>query len=62
MLPPPMKAQRPIQPRIDYHWPVDREQGFQKASLIYDAEGRLLAVDYEPIRSPRRDTAKATSQ
>ena len=61
MLPPPMKEQRTIKPRIDYQWRVDREQGFQKASLIYDKEGRLLAVDYEPIRSPRREPEKPAS-
>jgi len=58
MLPPPMKEQRPITSRIDYRWRVDQEQGFQKASLLYDKDGRLRAVDYEPIRSPRRDSAK----
>ena len=48
-----MKEQRVTQSRIDFHWRADREQGFETASLIYDANGRLRAVDYEPVR-PRR--------
>lgn len=48
-----MKEQRVTDARIDFHWRADREQGFERASLIYDKNGRLRAVDYEPLR-PRR--------
>ncbi|HEY0370611.1 MAG TPA: hypothetical protein VGD79_01340 [Thermoanaerobaculia bacterium] len=34
--------------RVDYQWRADREGGFEKATLIYDREGRLMAVDYPP--------------
>jgi hypothetical protein len=32
---------------------VDRDGGFEKATLIYDRDGRLIAVDYQmPAREP----------
>ena len=44
----------PKEGRVDYRWRVDRDGGFEKATLIYDREGRLMAVDYEmPVRAPR---------
>jgi len=39
--------------RVDYRWRVDRERGFEKATLIYDQQGKLIAVDYEPRREAR---------
>ena len=41
------KRTAPPDSRIDYRWPVDRDAGFEKSTLIYDAEGRLIAVDYK---------------
>ena len=38
--------------RIDYRWPVDREKGFEKTSMIFDVDGRLMAIDYESSRDP----------
>ena len=41
--------------RVDYRWRVDRDGGFEKATLIYDRQGRLMAVDYKTApREPRR--------
>ena len=37
---------------IDYRWPVDRHSGFEKTTLIYDAQGRLIAIDVMP--APQR--------
>jgi hypothetical protein len=37
--------------RVDYQWRVDRATGFEKTTLIYDAEGRLVAIDFKT--SPR---------
>lgn len=34
--------------RIEYRWRVDRAEGFEKTTLIYDANGRLIAVDVKP--------------
>ena len=36
--------------RVDYRWRVDRERGFEKATLIYDRQGKLIAVDYRTER------------
>lgn len=36
--------------RIDYQWRVDQAAGFEKASLIYDKDGRLVAVDYQSAK------------
>lgn len=47
------KHSAPPDSRIDYRWPVDRDAGFEKSTLIYDAEGRLIAVDYS--RAHRSD-------
>lgn len=44
------KRTAPPDSRIDYRWPVDRDAGFEKSTLIYDAEGRLIAVDYSRAR------------
>lgn len=50
------RKQGPKEERVDYRWRVDRDGGFEKATLIYDREGRLVAVDYETAtREPRRD-------
>jgi hypothetical protein len=47
-----MKIERrgPSKGRLEYHWRVDREQGFESAKFIYDGNGRLMAVDYEVDR------------
>ena len=45
----------PKEGRVDYRWRVDRDGGFEKATLIYDREGRpcprcgtpIERVDYE---------------
>lgn len=43
----------PREGRVDYRWRVDRDGGFEKATLIYDRDGRLIAVDYQmPAREP----------
>jgi hypothetical protein len=44
--------------RVELQWRADRHDGFQKATLIYDVHGKLMAVDYEPIRT----TPPATPQ
>lgn len=52
------KHDQPPNSRIDYRWRVDREQGFDRASFLYDANGRLRAIDYPPVRSPKREEVK----
>ena len=47
------KRKGPSSTRVDYRWRVDRERGFEKTSMIYDADGRLIAIDYEP--APRQE-------
>lgn len=39
--------------RVDYRWRADRERGFDKATLIYDRDGKLIAVDYQTERDTR---------
>jgi hypothetical protein len=36
--------------RVDYRWRADRERGFEKATLIYDRQGKLIAIDYQTER------------
>ena len=36
--------------RHEYRWDADRATGFEQSTFIYDAEGRLLGVDYLPAR------------
>lgn len=49
------RKQGPPEGRVDYRWRVDRDGGFEKATLIYDRQGRLIAVDYKTAaREPRR--------
>ena len=49
------RKQAPREGRVDYRWRVDRDGGFEKATLIYDRQGRLMAVDYQTApREPRR--------
>jgi len=43
----------PPNSRTEYRWRVDAEAGFEQASYIYDANGRLAAVDYKPRRTSR---------
>lgn len=44
------KITRSEKERVELQWQADRHDGFQKATLIYDAGGRLIAVDYEPAK------------
>ncbi|HYI11377.1 MAG TPA: hypothetical protein VEK57_20140 [Thermoanaerobaculia bacterium] len=45
------RTQRSAKERVELQWRADRHDGFQKATLIYDVRGKLVAVDYEPIRT-----------
>jgi hypothetical protein len=48
------RSEAPKNGRVDYRWRADRDGGFEKATLIYDRDGRLIAVDYQvPEREPR---------
>ena len=56
------EQERTLEGRVDYRWRVDRERGFEKATLIYDRDGKLIAVDYQttrdaaiPVESPSRN-------
>lgn len=49
------KRKGPPNARVDYRWRVDRERGFEKTSMIYDVDGRLLGVDYETAIRPIRE-------
>ncbi len=51
------KRKGPPNARVDYRWRVDRERGFEKTSMIYDVEGRLVGIDYES--APRREAPEA---
>lgn len=59
-----MKIERkgPSSGRLEYHWRVDREHGFEASKLIYDANGRLVAVDYEVGKRPARADAAQPPQ
>ena len=46
--------------RVDYRWSADRDAGFEKSTFIYDAEGRLIAVDYAPQRTAPPEPPPAT--
>jgi hypothetical protein len=48
----------PSSSRIDYRWPVDREKGFEKTSMIFGIDGALTAIDYEPARAPQSEVTK----
>lgn len=48
----------PSNSRIDYQWPVDREKGFDKTSMIFGVDGRLAAIDYQSSRAPRHEVPK----
>lgn len=41
--------------RHDYRWDADRDTGFEKSTFIYDAEGRLIGIDYLPVRTAPAD-------
>jgi hypothetical protein len=45
----------PSNARIDYRWPVDREEGFEKTSMIYGRDGRLVGIDYQSAARPPRE-------
>jgi hypothetical protein len=48
---------RTIERRHDYRWNADRTTGFEQSTFLYDAEGRLIGVDYLPAREKRADEA-----
>ncbi|HYH07799.1 MAG TPA: hypothetical protein VEK11_12150 [Thermoanaerobaculia bacterium] len=56
-----MKAkQEPPHPhRVEYRWPSDREQGFEKVAFVYDRNGRLSGIDFTPLKIPRRGVPKS---
>jgi hypothetical protein len=54
------KRKGPSNTRVDYRWPVDRERGFEKTSMIYDVEGKLVGIDYES--APRREVPATEPQ
>ncbi len=54
------EKERTLEGRVDYRWRVDRERGFEKATLIYDREGKLIAVDYQTTRETQ--TSDRTDQ
>jgi YD repeat-containing protein len=43
--------------RVEYRWAADRDGGFEKSTFIYDAEGRLIAVDYATRRVVQREAS-----
>lgn len=43
----------PPDSRVEYRWTADHDAGFEKSTFIYDAEGRLIAVDYTTPREAR---------
>lgn len=51
------KRKGPSNSRVDYRWRVDRERGFEKTSMIYDVDGKLVGIDYESAHAPLRETA-----
>lgn len=54
-----LPRQGPSNARIDYRWRVDREEGFEKTSMIYGRDGRLVGIDYESApRSPAESLPK----
>ena len=38
-----------------YRWDADLESGYSECQLIYDSQGRLLGMDYRPMRARRTD-------
>lgn len=50
------KRKGPPNARVDYRWRVDREKGFEKTSMVYDVDGRLLGIDYESSRDKQHET------
>jgi hypothetical protein len=52
------KNRRPDKERVELEWRADRHDGFHKATLIYDARGQLVAVDYEPAKRAERTAAQ----
>lgn len=48
----------PTNARIEYHWRVDREEGFEATSMIYGGDGRLVGIDYESARTRREPPPK----
>lgn len=52
------KQAAPPSHRIEYRWPSDREQGFEKVAFVYDRNGRLSGIDFTPLKTPRRPIPK----
>ena len=55
------RKETPKEGRVDYRWRADRDGGFEKATLIYDRDGRLIAVDYQTTPTAAR-RAECTDQ
>jgi hypothetical protein len=49
------KRKGPSNARVDYRWRVDRERGFEKTSMIYDVDGRLVGIDYTAETKPKNE-------
>jgi len=52
------KRKGPSNARVDYRWRVDQERGFEKTSMVYDVDGRLVGIDYESAVRPIRKAAE----
>jgi hypothetical protein len=50
-----IRRKGPSSTRVDYQWRVDRELGFEKTSMIYDVDGRLVGIDYQSAERPARE-------
>lgn len=46
------KRKGPSSTRVDYRWRVDQERGFEKTSMVYDGDGRLVGIDYGSAERP----------
>lgn len=49
------KRRGPSNARVDYRWRVDRERGFEKTSMVYDIDGRLIGIDYKAAEPQRAE-------
>lgn len=52
------KRKGPSNTRVDYRWRVDQERGFEKTSMVYDVDGRLVGIDYETAVRTEREPAQ----
>ena len=51
------KRKGPSSTRVDYRWRVDQERGFEKTSMVYDVDGRLVGIDYGSAEKPIREVS-----